>query len=64
MILLYKFYQLEIINTFIALNARQLRVRTTWQLDTAEKHRPIPQSIRFSENKTDLIKYHERAPLC
>jgi len=57
MILLYQFYKLEIKNTLTAVNAMQLRVRISWQLDTIEKHRPIPQALRFSENKTDLLKY-------
>jgi len=29
------------------------------QLDTREKHRPIPHALWFSENKIDLLKYHE-----
>ena len=56
MILLYKFYQLEMRNTFIALNAMQSRVRISRQLDTTEKHRPVPEALRFSENKNRSLK--------
>ena len=54
MILLYKFYQLEMRNKFIALNAMQSTVSR--QLDTTEKHRPVPEALRFSENKNRSLK--------
>ena len=51
-------------NTFVALNAMQLRVRISWQLDTTEKHRPIPEALRLNtENKNRFLKIPGNARL-